>query len=137
MDFVWTEKLAVGVREIDIQHRVLFAKINDLVRAIDSEDSTEHIEEFFVFLEDYAASHFSMEQKAMGVYKYPEKAAHMEQHKIFNKAIANLRASFVESGVTDALSKELKVSVCSWLVDHVSVVDKTLGAFLKPRAKAL
>lgn len=137
MDFVWTEKLAVGVREIDIQHKFLFAKINDLLGAMDSNDTLEHIDKFFVFLEEYAASHFAMEQKAMGVYKYPDMAAHIEQHNIFNRSINELKASFKESGVTEALSRELREKLCDWLVDHVSEVDRVLGLFLKPRARAL
>jgi hemerythrin len=136
LEFVWTEKLAVGVKEIDIQHRVLFEKINDLVKALDSQESAAHIEQFFDFLEEYAASHFSMEQKAMGVYKYPDRKAHIEQHNIFNAAICDLRASFKEHGVTSGLTSRLRTSVCDWLIDHVMVVDMALGAFLKPRATA-
>lgn len=137
LDFVWTEDLAVGVKEIDIQHRVLFAKINDLVSAMDSEDSAPHIERFFVFLEEYAASHFSMEQKAMGVYKYPDRAAHFKEHEIFTRAIEELRAAFNSNGASAALKAQLKKKLCDWLVEHVSVVDKLLGAFLKPRVKSL
>ena len=137
MDFVWTEKLAVGVKEIDIQHKVLFTKINDLVSAMDSNEGQEHIEQFFVFLEEYAASHFAMEQKAMGVYKYPDMAAHIEQHNIFSRAIEELRAAYEGGGATEALASELRKRLCDWLVDHVSEVDRALGAFLKPRAQAL
>ena len=136
MDFVWTEKLAVGVKEIDMQHRVLFEKINDLVKALDSKDSAAHIERFFDFLEEYAASHFTMEQKAMGVYKYPDMKAHIEQHVIFNRAVSELRDSYKEKGVTGELTGELKKRVCDWLIDHVCEVDKALGVFLKPRARA-
>jgi hemerythrin len=137
LDFVWTEKLAVGVREIDIQHKFLFAKINDLGSAMDSNDTSEQIEKFFVFLEEYTASHFAMEQKAMGVYKYPDMAAHIEQHNVFIRSIRELKASFNENGVTEALTSELRERLCDWLVEHVSKVDRALGAFLKPRAKAL
>ena len=137
MNFVWTKNLSVGVKEIDIQHRVLFAKINDLVRAIDSKESAVNIEEFFDFLEGYVSSHFSMEQKAMSVYKYPDRTAHLDQHSIFNLAICELRTFFQENGATEELTAKLKEKLCDWLVDHVSEVDKKLGAFLKPRAKAL
>jgi hemerythrin len=144
VDFVWTEKLAVGVREIDIQHRVLFSKIDDLIKAMETDNSDnnddaheEHIAKFFEFLEDYAASHFKMEQKAMGVYKYPDKAEHIVQHDIFKKAIGELRDSYISNGATAELKAQLKVSLCDWLVDHVSIVDKALGEFLKSRAKSL
>lgn len=137
MDFVWTQDLAVGVKEIDIQHRVLFAKINDLISAMDSHDSAPHIERFFIFLEDYAASHFSMEQKAMVVYKYPDKAAHFKEHEIFTRAIEDLKATYDSNGASVQLRAELKVKLCDWLVKHVSVVDRSLGVFLKPRVQPL
>jgi hemerythrin len=137
VDFVWTEKLSVGVKEIDIQHRALFAKINDLGSAMDSRDNAEHIERFFDFLEEYAASHFAMEQKAMGVYKYPDRAAHIEQHSIFKESINELRSSFKDEGVTDELILKLREKLCDWLVDHVSKVDMALAEFLKPRARPL
>ena len=143
MDFVWTKKLAVGVKEIDIQHRVLFRKIDDLLKAMEMDKGEEpgedaaHIERFFEFLEDYAASHFKMERKAMAVYKYPERAEHFKQHDIFTRAIDELKASYKSGGATDALKEELKERLCDWLVLHVSEVDKALGTYLLPRARAL
>ncbi len=139
MDFVWTKKLAVGVREIDIQHRELFRKIDDLLKAMekDSGEDEGDIERFFEFLEDYAGSHFKMEQKAMAVYKYPSIADHLKEHDIFTHAIDELKAAYKSKGASVELKVELRERLCDWLVDHVSEVDKALGSFLKPRAKTL
>lgn len=143
MDFVWTEKLAVGVEEIDIQHRVLFKKIDDLLKAMETVEGEEpgedagDIERFFEFLEDYAGSHFVMERKAMAVYKYPDRAAHLKEHDIFTRAIDELKASFKSGGASVELKAALKERLCDWLVLHVSEVDKALGSFLKPRVKPL
>ncbi|MEE9543061.1 MAG: bacteriohemerythrin [Thermodesulfobacteriota bacterium] len=139
MDFVWTKKLAVGVKEIDIQHRVLFKRIDDLLKAMEQDlgEDAGHIERFFDFLEDYAASHFKMEQKAMAVYKYPDREAHLKEHDVFTRAIDELKLTYKSGGATSELKAELKERLCDWLVNHVSEVDKALGTFLKPRAKAL
>jgi hemerythrin len=139
LDFIWTEKLAVGVREIDIQHRVLFRKINDLLRAMEAEGTEDagEIEQFFVFLEEYAASHFKVEEKAMAVYKYPDRPAHLKEHDIFTRAIGELKSGYSSGGATAELKAALRERLCDWLIDHVSKVDKALGSFLKPRAESL
>ncbi len=143
MDFVWTKKLAVGVEEIDIQHRVLFKKIDDLLKAMETVEGEEpgedagDIERFFEFLEDYAGSHFAMESKAMAMYKYPCRAEHLKKHDIFTRAIDELKLTYKSGGATSELKAALKLRLYHWLVDHVSVVDKALGSFLKPRVKPL
>ena len=141
LDFVWTKKLAVGVEEIDIQHRVLFRKIDDLLKAMERVDEEESgvdggdIGRFFEFIEEYTASHFATERKAMTVYQYPCRAEHLKEHDIFTRAIEELKSSYKSGGASVELKAELKVRLCDWLVDHVSEVDRALGAYLLPRMK--
>ena len=86
MEFVWREKLAVGVKEIDIQHRVLFSKINDLRKGYGLRTIARSIlNEFFDFLEEYAALISLWSKRPWGFIDIRTRRPIIEQHKIFNK----------------------------------------------------
>lgn len=133
MEFIWTEDLAIGVMVIDAQHRELFKRVDALIKAIESREGAGEIEKTFVFLDDYVDSHFVSEEKAMAVYGYPEIKSHRIQHDIFRESVRDSRKRFRESGADATLMAELRFRVCDWLMSHVGLVDRELGAFLKPR----
>ena len=61
----WTQDLSVGVNKIDEQHKELFSRINNLLTAIKQHRCKDEIDNTIAFLEDYARTHFSYEEKQM------------------------------------------------------------------------
>ncbi|MHB9035807.1 MAG: hemerythrin domain-containing protein, partial [Armatimonadota bacterium] len=54
----WTPDLAVGVREIDDQHRELFKRVNDLLEAMSKGKGRDEIAKVVAFLGNYVVTHF-------------------------------------------------------------------------------
>ena len=129
----WTPDLSVGVEEIDEQHRELFSRINSLVAAIKSADCKNKIDGVISFLEEYAATHFALEEGIMVRHGYDEYDRHRQQHAIFLRALADLKLQAAAPRVQGA-SYDLSVTtnqvVVDWIRLHIMSVDKRLGAFL-------
>lgn len=130
----WTKDLAVGVDEIDNQHKELFSRINNLVVAIKKAECKYVIDGTVKFLEDYAVIHFTAEEGYMTRYNYPEYRQHRDQHEIFLNSLNGLKklAATPREGVSFyELSVTTNQVVVDWIVSHVAAVDKRLGDFLK------
>lgn len=130
----WTEDLSIGVDLIDNEHKELFNKINHLVTAIKGATCKYTIDGTIKFLEDYAALHFTDEERCMEEAGYAELPAHRGHHAHFLKALAELRRQAALPRVPGA-SYELSVTtnqvVVDWIVDHIMKVDKRFGEYLQ------
>jgi hemerythrin len=132
----WTPDLAVGLEEIDSQHRELFRKINDLVVAIKEARCKETIDDTIRFLDEYARVHFEAEETFMRDHAYGEYRSHRAQHAIFLKALSDLKKEAARPRVKGS-SYDLSVTtnqvVVDWIVRHILQTDRRLAEFLKPR----
>ena len=72
----WTDKLSLGITEIDNQHKKWIAIINDLNDAMRAGKSTEVLGEVFKRLIDYTEYHFKAEETYFEKFGYPEKTSH-------------------------------------------------------------
>lgn len=134
----WTEDLAVGIEIIDAQHRELIFRINGLVAAIKKQACKYTIKDTLGFLEDYAVTHFSEEERLMTEHAYPEYGAHVEQHEIFIRNLAGLqrRLPELEGGSKPGsydLSVETNHIVVDWIRSHILHVDRRLGEYLRQK----
>lgn len=131
MALVWTPDLAVGVNEIDEQHKELFKKIDNLHAAMSKGMGKEEIARTLKFLEDYVEMHFGNEEKMMIGKKYPDYNSHKAQHEIYKRNIASLKEEFNTKGASLGLVLQVNSSVCDWIIKHIQEIDKALGKFLK------
>ncbi|MEK6673351.1 MAG: bacteriohemerythrin [Nitrospirota bacterium] len=134
----WTEDLSVGIKTIDDQHKELFNRINSLVDTIKDHTCKYKIGDVIKFLEDYIVEHFSLEQKIMRESGYPNYDPHRLQHEKFIQNFFELKVELekIEAwrrpGSYD-LSVATNQIVVDWILDHISMIDKQLGEFLKKR----
>jgi hemerythrin-like metal-binding protein len=132
----WTQELAVGVETIDSQHRELFSRINKLVRAIKEHRCKDEIDGTIAFLEEYARTHFSMEEQLMKDASYEGLASHQGHHAQYMANLAELKqeASLPRvSGMSYDLSVTANQIVVDWIVDHIMKIDRKFGEFLRQR----
>lgn len=127
----WDESYAVGVAEIDAQHRRLFELVNELHDACgagcDPAPLMRAVEEFT----EYTRHHFATEEKYMDEYQYAGRDAHLEEHM----ACSMRAVDFFGQGLAGdpRLPEELLPFLKDWLVRHVRGTDRGLGAFLNKR----
>lgn len=131
----WTEAMAVGVGEIDSQHRELFRRIAALSAAAAAGDARTEAGRCVPFLAKYVVDHFAMEEGLMDRHGYPGASLHKVQHEMFLREMASLRRQ-LETGFSTELVLSLQKKANDWLVNHIGKTDKLLGAFLKGKMAA-
>lgn len=137
----WTEDLSVGVEIIDSQHRELFSRITDLVDAIRQHTCKHKIGDVVRFLDEYIVFHFGEEENIMRKYGYTEYEQHKKQHEFFIDKFGELKKELpmLEGGTKPGsydLSVETNQVVVDWILEHIAMVDKRFGAFMKDRKEA-
>ena len=98
MAIEWTQNLAVGIDEIDNQHKELFKRVNQYLDAMMVRKGKEEVGKVIKFLENYVVTHFGTEERYMSLHKYPDQRLHMEQHAAFIKTFNEIRADYDKNG---------------------------------------
>lgn len=130
----WQDTLSVGVLEIDIQHKLLFERVNNFLQACQSEAENDTVHRLFWFLEAYAVTHFGEEEKLMQQAGYPEFAVHRSQHQQFVAEVGKIKERLMVEGPTPSLIDAMTRFISDWLVQHISNMDRGIGSFLSRRA---
>jgi hemerythrin-like metal-binding protein len=121
----WTNKLSVGVIEIDTQHKRLIDLINQLGDASQANKDPEALGKVLAELVNYTVYHFTTEEHLMAQRNYAESPAHKAEHKKFVDTISAFKKKF-DSG--DAkISIDLMLFLRDWLTNHIMVTDKKFG----------
>ena len=125
----WTSALSMGDRELDAQHRELFARIDRLLDAMLRNDRSEAAR-LLAFLREYAVVHFAAEERLMETSAYPDAQRHVVEHRRFGATLRELDAEFREEGPTASLVLRLEREAVAWLHDHVYFTDVALGRWV-------
>lgn len=133
MALEWKPDLAVGVKEIDDQHKELFSKISALFDACNVGKGKEQIDNTVRYLQEYVVLHFNSEEKLQKQYNYPEYINHKAQHDQFIKDFLELKESIDKDGITGLLIIKLNKTLVDWLINHIRKTDKVFAAFLKEK----
>lgn len=126
----WQDSLSVGVLEVDIQHKLLFEKFNAFLAACEAQTETDGIYRLFWFLEAYAITHFTEEEKLMQRVGYPDLVAHREKHREFAAEVGGLKERLKSEGPTPTLVSTITSFVSSWLFNHISHADRAIGRYV-------
>lgn len=133
MAIQWNQNLAVGVADIDGQHKELFKRINDLIDALSQGKGKQELGNTLKFLEDYTRTHFSAEEKLMTMHSYPGLATQKAEHSRFMNDLAALHREFESTGASLPLLIQVQKRTVEWLTTHISRLDKELGKFLNEK----
>ena len=136
MSIEWSNSLAIGVPEIDDQHREIFKRVNKLSTACSEGKGKEEVMRLLLFLEDYIKEHFAAEEKLQLRNGYPGYASHKSQHTRFIADISRLAAAFRTEGATLSLVIMTNKTLTAWLVQHISKTDTDFAAYLKDQESA-
>jgi hemerythrin len=132
----WYPALAVGVREVDEQHKEIFRRVDSLTQALIERRGAEVLEPMFDFLGEYVVDHFGAEESLMRLHRYPQRAEHEAEHRRFVEDYRALRSEYAREGATGFLLVKLNNRVAHWLTGHISRTDKELGRFLQQKIAA-
>lgn len=131
MGISWRDSLATGVEVIDNQHRELLLRFDRLLTACQTGGGAEELKKLQAFLEEYVHTHFNDEEALQRQYHYPDYEAHRAEHLSFIREINKLKLEVEQEGVSTHNVVETNSMLLKWLINHISIVDTRLGAFLK------
>ena len=119
----WRDSLALGIPQIDKQHRELCDQIDKLFEAGSRGKGSEELLNVLNFLESYTVRHFAEEEKLQLQIKYPKYQQHKALHAEFTAKIAKMKKEATEKGVNVALVISLNQTISGWLLEHIKTVD--------------
>jgi len=116
-EIIWDQDFSVGIQEIDEQHQMFIQKINLLI----SNSQVDREAGLLIQMTQYAGEHFAMEEVLMSQYDYPDREAHIKEHKDFREKTVEFCLAVMdkEEGVSETTLKYLR----EWVVNHILKVD--------------
>lgn len=131
----WDPTLAMGVPELDDQHRRILSSLRLLVHAIRRGRSRDEVGSTLAFLREHVTSHFTAEEALMGAVAFPDLPRHRAEHERFVRDLRDLERDHEREGATPSLVLRVNGRVRSWLREHLFESDRALAEFLRqPRA---
>ena len=118
---IWDERIQLGIKDIDEQHKVLADLINKIYKIMKQGNGLDAVADIIAELADYTAKHFSFEEAMLQKAGYPDLTNHKKIHvNVVNQVLSYKKQCDDGTLVVD----ELMGFVSDWLVRHIKVVDK-------------
>ena len=131
--FPWSDNYKVGVRIIDMDHKMLFEIINTLHAGIVRGLAGESLNVALAGLIRYVDEHFEREENLMRQYQFPDFEAHHEKHRELVRTVHAIRKVQLSDPKSIDLSK-LMDFLGTWLKHHVMRADRAYVPYLRGEA---
>jgi hemerythrin len=129
----WTPAVAIGVPELDAQHKSLFAHAARFQAAVIEGKPSGRLAELFGFLTQYVAEHFEAEERVMREADYLGLGEHVRQHADLKRRLTSLVPHWESEGGSAALLLALTGFLNLGLRSHVTSSDQLFGDYLRVR----
>ena len=122
------DHLLLSVPQIDNQHRMLIALVNEFSAAVDAGSSRAELELRVTQLIEAFRVHFGSEEGLMQSSSFPELAPHADEHRKLIAQMSGLRDGLGSGDVM--LCDALALLVRLWTEQHIAGPDRTFAQFL-------
>lgn len=124
--FVWGDKLATGIAEVDGQHQRLVELINEVGSMCTAGAGSAQIKPVLEELVRYAVYHFDTEEQMMRQYAVSaaHQDIHLKAHEAFRQQVT-LAVGIIQTSPENSLSllAQLLDYLARWLLQHIMGVD--------------
>ena len=127
----WREEFAIGLPEVDRDHRELIAAINSLHGEMASGISTAEVADRLGDIESAISAHFALEEKNMLALRYNDYAVHKADHEDLLDEILDIRELVLEAARYDP--EGMSVALTRWFGEHFRTHDTRLHHWLVQR----
>lgn len=128
MEFIeWDSSFETDIKIIDVQHKVLVKKVNQLYDFIES-NSVNQIYSLIDELLEFTDYHFETEENYFAVFNYKDKNEHINEHNTFRSFINSIKK---EDICNIEFDKKLLDFLNNWILHHIKEVDMKYVEFLK------
>jgi len=121
----WTDAYAIGIEEIDKQHKFLFDTFDDLLEAVEKNETKEKIHIIIERLVMYGKFHFETEERLLELHhNSTHYLEHKNEHSYFIETVKQFHRDYRYGNKT--LINDIILFLKKWFVVHVSGSDKDL-----------
>jgi hemerythrin-like metal-binding protein len=122
------DHLLLSVPQIDSQHRMLIALVNEFSAAVDAGSSRTELELRVTQLIEAFRVHFGSEERLMQSSSFPELTPHADEHRKLIAQMTGLRDGLGSGDVM--LCDALSLFVRLWTEQHIAGPDRAFAQFL-------
>ena len=121
----WSQKMSVGVPELDDDHKRLIDIINRLAEHAGDETKESVLRQALYGLQRYAEVHFRREEAVMSACSFKGLDHHKQEHLAFVERISTLNRTFEVQGknAASSLPDDLLGYLRDWLNHHILIED--------------
>ncbi len=121
----WTEKMSVGMAEMDADHKELIRIINQLAADADEEGRQAAVRQSLFGLLRYAEYHFAREERVLAACQYPDIEEQKAEHRDFVARIREFHRRFDADPEDSAavVNQALLTFLQDWLNHHILIED--------------
>ena len=123
----WNESLALGIPEIDEQHRNFLDLIGAVCQGLKSYQAIPCIEEVVAELDAYTRCHFADEEALMEQHGFPGLPSHRASHAHFTTQVRDLGEQLAKG---ERVSLAVLHLLSDWLTFHISLADRQFVNFI-------
>lgn len=125
----WSDKLSVGVQQLDDDHKKLVSMLNELHDGLLAGHGKESLGHVLDGLVAYTKTHFAHEEALFAKTHYPMAAWHKKEHDDLTKTVLDVQARF-KGSANLTLTLDVMKFLKDWLFNHIQGSDKKYAPHL-------
>lgn len=122
----WKDEYAIGIKEIDAQHKELISLFSRVTDAVAQSLPWSDIHFRVLEVKNFAAFHFEFEEALMRLFGYPQTDDHSNGHKQFVAKMNEIE----KSSIADDVKQEVVTFLVKWLFDHILKSDRAYAQYI-------
>ncbi|NOX74486.1 MAG: hypothetical protein GXP03_13010 [Alphaproteobacteria bacterium] len=127
----WKEEYATGIKEIDEQHKTLFAATEGFRQVLKLGCSADTFESFLEFLNLYTEVHFDYEEGCMLSRNCPAACKNKKEHATLSTFLESELRYYRKNGFKPRRAVKLLDVIDRWLESHICRIDVQLRECVK------
>lgn len=129
----WNNSFALGIEEIDAQHKKIFERLLAIENAVTKRDPWHILRFQLDELAAYMKFHLAVEEAMLEIIRYPGRSEHRESHARILEQVAELESALKE----DSKAEDLVRFFEGWFLKHVLAADRRYAEYVERELPAL
>lgn len=122
----WKDEYAIGIEEIDSQHKTLLEFIADFEHAVAGHAHWNTVQPLIARTREFVKFHFAVEESLMHIVKYPGVDAHRAEHQHVLEQLAALEHLVLRQETKGELQQMMR----TWLFQHIIESDRPFARYV-------
>ena len=121
----WKDEYAVGIPELDNQHKTLIEYLTDFELAFEGQSHWNTVHPLIVRARGFVRFHFAVEESLMQIVNFPGFFAHRAEHQY----VLQQFEAFEQRVLRKEMREEVLPQITSWLFHHIIDSDKPFAQY--------